>query len=918
MRSQRARQTKTSDASTQKNNSASLLSRSSHSDSSHPLLQLNSVIGNNALGRVLQTKLKVSEPGDVYEQEADGVAEMVMRMPDQTIQPRPTCSFASGSPCGNNFIKDKRIQTKPLINQITPLVQRQVKRGDEEEETIQMKPATGQPQTVSPLLANHINSLEGGGQPLPKSVRDFFEPRFGIDFSSVHVHADERAAESARAVSAQAYTVGRNIVFGAGRYMPESLQGKKLLAHELTHVAQQGIVSLQGSSCLHNTADRPKMQLMSMGTIQRDENKKEESKLPGNEYELFKLEHKGERTSWSIRVVVSKKNPSLFKANLGEKVEVQLPTTKIAMIREAGKKFSLSLEVALAKVSGTAWEPMPGVVAKADLKALEAKLSEGDIDINVFKVGVGIEGELTKAISGNVLGDALMDTKIGTLILQGMKVKIQGRFEIAIDPADVVRLMRMAKMNIEIAENVRQTVEATKKLEQLNGERNRIKQLLKRNLTKGARRKLVKRLARNNKKITELGKKILTNKKMLVVLKNSYTGLAKSLKSKAGRLVGAAIKKVGRKFLLQFVPVINIIMTAIDVYEIVNAIYKLQTGEAEFGIGGDESEDESGKSGEKEGKAEGTGKEGRKEGYAGAEVADAGETSVGKEEADVGDSEESGSSIEEVELGPEIDIEEELKAGAEGPTATTGVAQPLNPNAQKVYDALKSDVAVGQAFKSEDINDLNAIISKDLTDEELQAVLDLIKQQGVPKGDPLDALGTILEYVDQQRASKTMTTIESGGKKEILSEEPSSNQTTQKDDSGATTSEGESKVEGGEGGAEKFREEKAGKAQAVLREIAQIGETKGEDVPVKKFEFDVVRGFDPQKNYKSGDRISLTIRFTFEGQTYEPTFIVIVKDRQVTNDNIILTANNASGWRIKDGNFIMPKGEEIIIDWNLR
>jgi hypothetical protein len=66
------------------------------------------------------------------------------------------------------------------------------------------------------------------------------EPSFGHDFSQVRMHTDSKAAESARAVSALAYTVGRNVVFGAGQYAPTSAVGKRLLAHELTHVMQQG------------------------------------------------------------------------------------------------------------------------------------------------------------------------------------------------------------------------------------------------------------------------------------------------------------------------------------------------------------------------------------------------------------------------------------------------------------------------------------------------------------------------------------------------------------------------------------------------------------------------------------------------------------------------------------------------------
>jgi hypothetical protein len=87
--------------------------------------------------------------------------------------------------------------------------------------------------------------LELPGQPLDKGTRDFFEPRFGHDFSQVRVHTDTRAAESARAVNALAYTVGHNIVFGACQYKPRTVGGQRLMSHELTHVAQQNAGGLQ-------------------------------------------------------------------------------------------------------------------------------------------------------------------------------------------------------------------------------------------------------------------------------------------------------------------------------------------------------------------------------------------------------------------------------------------------------------------------------------------------------------------------------------------------------------------------------------------------------------------------------------------------------------------------------------------------
>ena len=89
------------------------------------------------------------------------------------------------------------------------------------------------PASVDEVLAH-------GGRPLENNVRHDMERRFGHDFSGVRVHSDQAAARSADDVSANAYTVGSHVVFGAGNYQPGSEKGTRLLAHELTHVVQQG------------------------------------------------------------------------------------------------------------------------------------------------------------------------------------------------------------------------------------------------------------------------------------------------------------------------------------------------------------------------------------------------------------------------------------------------------------------------------------------------------------------------------------------------------------------------------------------------------------------------------------------------------------------------------------------------------
>jgi hypothetical protein len=159
--------------------------------------------------------------------------------------------------------EEESVQTKPLASQITPLVQRQIEdeeeereeepiqakladgarvqrqEEEEEEEPIQTKPTGGETPGSSPGLATQVRSLKGGGQSLPKSTRDFFEPRLGYDLGQVCVHTDARAANTARAANAKAFTVGDDVVFGEGQFAPRTRAGQRLLAHELVHVAQQ-------------------------------------------------------------------------------------------------------------------------------------------------------------------------------------------------------------------------------------------------------------------------------------------------------------------------------------------------------------------------------------------------------------------------------------------------------------------------------------------------------------------------------------------------------------------------------------------------------------------------------------------------------------------------------------------------------
>lgn len=157
--------------------------------------------------RALQTKLAVNAPGDQYEREADYISGQVMRRPapDTAATVSPTAKIASQVVGGrtNRVPRQAEVKTRAVR----------------------------------------------GGQPLSPEQQAFFEPRFGADFSRVRIHADDTADAASRAVGALAYAQGHDIVFRKDQYRPNTFAGRQLLAHELTHVVQQGAApSIQSPS----------------------------------------------------------------------------------------------------------------------------------------------------------------------------------------------------------------------------------------------------------------------------------------------------------------------------------------------------------------------------------------------------------------------------------------------------------------------------------------------------------------------------------------------------------------------------------------------------------------------------------------------------------------------------------------------
>jgi len=319
-------------------------------------VQLSHLIRNAGM----QPKLKVSQPNDRYEREADGMADKVMTSPDPAAVRTPRISAVGSAPLQRQEDKQEEVQpqTQP-VKEEEPTVQRKekveedkvqpqpVKEEEEtvqrkehpEEEQVQTKPAGEeeesvqrkekieedkvQPQPVkeeeetvqrkehpeeeqvqtrpvgaeedkiqkssvqekppeqedqlqrkgvaaAPAVgAGTLSSIQnrtGGGQPLPSATRSYMEPRFSADFGNVRIHNDAESAAMSENLSARAFTYRNHIFFSRDQYQPGTSEGKRLLAHELTHTIQQGHAAMR-SPQTSRAASPPQVQRFSLDPI---------------------------------------------------------------------------------------------------------------------------------------------------------------------------------------------------------------------------------------------------------------------------------------------------------------------------------------------------------------------------------------------------------------------------------------------------------------------------------------------------------------------------------------------------------------------------------------------------------------------------------------------------------------------------
>ncbi len=190
--------------------------------SSQPLHGLQNVYGNQAVLRILQNPQQI--------------LRMPALRPSQSIMLQRQCACGGSSEAEGECAKCKEKREGTLQRSVGNQV---------------AVSAT----TTAPPIVHYV--LSSPGQSLDAGTRAFMEPRFGHDFSHVRVHTDAMAAKSAQAVNALAYTVGRNVVFGAGQYAPGTSEGRGLMAHELAHTLQQGVGTLQPHMLTISTPTAP-------------------------------------------------------------------------------------------------------------------------------------------------------------------------------------------------------------------------------------------------------------------------------------------------------------------------------------------------------------------------------------------------------------------------------------------------------------------------------------------------------------------------------------------------------------------------------------------------------------------------------------------------------------------------------------
>jgi hypothetical protein len=196
--------------------------------------------------RYRRRKTNATRDGNFFNKETQHDQAFFADAPQSTFfQPAPSAINRKCDKCEEEDKQAHRMTDKK--EEDDKHLQRNTDKKEDDDKKLQKKEGGGQPAPVA-NASGYIKALNAGGQALPKNVNQFFKQRMGYGFHHVKVHTGNEAAKSAKELNAKAYTIGEHIVFNEGQYQPETYEGRKLLAHELTHVLQQqeGRISRKG------------------------------------------------------------------------------------------------------------------------------------------------------------------------------------------------------------------------------------------------------------------------------------------------------------------------------------------------------------------------------------------------------------------------------------------------------------------------------------------------------------------------------------------------------------------------------------------------------------------------------------------------------------------------------------------------
>ncbi len=662
------------------------------------------------------------------------------------------------------------------------------------------------------------------------------------DVSGVEAHVGGAATAAAERMGALAYATGNQVAF---RETPDL----HTAAHEAAHVVQQrGGVQLAGGvgqagdpyekhadrvadavvrgeraeSLLDEAAPsstrsgskspdasavqhKSDTEAFAPGQEQGNPSEDNSENTPGSPIELTYKGKEGRYGAFSGTLTIARKSRLRLpgKNELGDRGEVEISAldNKVAIERSRADKAVASLGLKLLKAGFGAKVFIPGLKVKVISSILPGKLAKGAVKLDAAAITVSVEGNLTE-LYAELCGIAKQERA-------DLDVKIKGSFTAKLPMGDAVRLVQIARNSRKLTRHGKALAAYTEELALLTREKAAVQKELAtefRVFNERARARFASRadwlrtkramqeqLSHYPTLTRELSEKIATEKRSIGLAARAMKAARAGLKSAIGKSAAEAIERGAKKALAKLIPIVNIISTLGDVYEVVTGLVDVLRGAAELGLGGggeaggtaedgsstapenDEENADGGADGEPDTDGDGSG-DGDGGGDASADARSRDEAGVaGDAHGSDRGAREQGAHSQGSEPGPVANQSKEGSAGpnAEGGTRLDGDNEhgspsradsveggsldeqvELHPGAQAVLDLLRSDVGVIELGK-EDLENLNDLIPRDLDAAEVhELAAKMRKRAGKAPSDPFELIGRVYEEIRRIRSSK--------------------------------------------------------------------------------------------------------------------------------------------------------------------